>query len=208
MVEATRQKEAGISTNELITSVYERLLKEFQNDELNFLDKPPYSVVADDSDHHRRKFGLMYYDRISILTIEDKKWIVALGNRTEGYPADDIAFDFKIFQYEPDSGTDKTTEDYVRSKIKDFHFFAKSTLIGIAGRGMVANDHYSLAKNIQEKLKPQFKEFVAQMPKLNNNFVNLEGFGPPALEQVIRYKPEFAEVMTDTIVEILKEQSS
>jgi hypothetical protein len=204
---AEQKKDIGLTTNELARSAYRDLLHRLPHQEIDFGESPPASLVADDSDHHggMGRRGVMFYDQVSTVTAGEKQWAVALGTRTRGYAANDIGFDLKAFPYEPQGKSEDEQKDEIRRTIGDSHFFQRSLVIGIAGRGMVVNDRYRPAIKIGDQLRPEFESFVAQKPKIDNTKLNLPGFGPPIMETTIRYKPEFSEVLASSISEVLQE---
>lgn len=58
------------------------------------------SVIADDSDHHRRRRGLMVYPSVALCAFGgDSVWALALGHKGGSYPGSEYAYDLMAFRY-------------------------------------------------------------------------------------------------------------
>lgn len=213
--EKVEQRKEFLGNRELISSVYLNILQRFPHQEIDFQGEPPSSVIADDSDAHRSRIGIMFYDNVSLLTVDNKTWVLALGQRTKNYPADQFSFDLKAFRYEKGAQMESEIREDLRKRVKgnnpkemsEGYYFQKSLLIGISGRGMVVNNKYGPSARLGDLTRAEFENYVAQKPEVDTHFVNNPGFGPPILEKSIKYKPEYVEVLAQAISEVLSNPS-
>jgi hypothetical protein len=200
--EEDRQRET-IGSLELISSVYQNVLQKHPHRELDFEGNPPVSLIAYDSDTRRKKRGVILYDRVSLVTIEKRSWVLALGTRSKGYPANDFSFDLKAFQHNLWGKSEEELIDDIRKKISDSPFFQRSLITGVA-RGTLINSRYPPSASLKRLLLPEFHKFIAQKPEIDRHFVSGLGVGPPIMRKVIKYKPELAEVIADAVSEVLQ----
>lgn len=184
-----------LGNRDLAALAYQTLVQKYPHQEVDFQGRPPEALIADDGDAHswgRARQGWMHYDQAAIVTVGDKTLALVLGQRTEGYAAADISFDLKAFPFDP------VTQD-LREVIGQRPFFQDTLLVGLKARGIMTNDD-----QLKRDLEPKFGSFVAQKPKLDDHFLNIEGLGPPMMKTSIRYKPEFAQVVADAMSRVLE----
>lgn len=215
--EKVEQRKESLGNRELISSVYQNILQRFPHQEIDFQGEPPSSVIADDRDDHggMGRIGIMFYENVSLLTVGDKTWVLALGTKTKNYPADEFSFDLKAFRYEGGHKHITNMVEDLRKKVggnkteamSEGYFFQKSLLIGISGRGMVVNNEYGPSARLGDLTRTGFENYVVQKPEVDTHFVNNTGFGPPILEKSIKYKPEYVEVLAQAISEVLSNPS-
>ncbi len=201
--EEDRQREA-IGSLELISSVYQNVLQKYPYQELDFKENPPASLIAHDGGTHRKKEGIMFYDRVSLVTIRRRSWVLALATRSEGYPANDFSFDFKAFQHNLWGKNEEELVNDIRKEISDSCFFQKSLIIGVVGRGTLTNGRYPPSARLKHLLLPKLGEFIAQKPEIDRHFVSGPGLGTPIVKKVIKYDPELAEIIANAVSEVLQ----
>lgn len=205
------QRQETLSNADVATAVYQSILHKYPHEHLDFQDNPPSTVVADDSDWHSwgsNRLGIMFYDEVSLVTVGETTWFLALGTRTKGYPADDFSFDLKAFQYDPTGKTDEQTLLDVRREIKqEGTTFPRSILTGLSGRGMLINDRYKPSAQLGHLIRADFNDLIAQKPELDPDALNLPGFGPPIMKTAISYTPASVDIIAGAISQALSSNS-
>lgn len=183
-----------LGSKDLISQAYQQVLNKYPHQALTFATGAPQSLLEDDGDYHtwgRSRQGWMHYDQVAIVRVGGKSVALALGTRTEGYPADDYDFDLKIFPFVGNAQDIKTT--IMRSP-----GLSKSAIVGFKSAGIRANDQ------ILGAMVSEFDASVVQRPELNRELVNFIGFGAPILDKTVRYSPEYAQVVADAIARFLE----
>jgi len=188
----------GITVHELFEGIYNSLLKRNEHEKVKF-SKKVYAEIADDSDWHRSRTGEMLYEHASLCKFNGTQYLIALGLKTAGYPADKYSCDLTAIKI-PDNNN---SEEGLISLLEHSTYFKNSLMHGLndGNIGLVKNKY---GKKIFDAIKEKKDEIIAQEPEYDNNYINLSTLGSVCTQQ-IKYKKETVDLMTESIEKILKD---
>lgn len=197
----------SLSNRQVILSVYDRILQKYPHEEFDFREEPPKSVVVENNDGHTSRRGYALYDYVSRVKTGEKEWILALGTRTEGLQAQHVAFDLKAIPYDGEGKTDDEQTKEIRTQIIESSLTRNSLLVATTA-GMYPPRLSRPSNELYKKLKPLAPNYVAQEPEIDYSQLNLPTFGlfdfEPQFKTAMTYKPEFVEVVANSISEVLE----
>ncbi|MFA5303154.1 MAG: hypothetical protein WC393_01295 [Candidatus Nanoarchaeia archaeon] len=190
----------GITVNELFQGIYNSLIKKNKHEKINFSEKV-YAEIADDSDWHRTRTGEMIYENASLCTFNNQQYLIALGLKTAGYPADKYSCDLTAIKI----SNKNIAEEGLMSILEQSTYFKNSLMHGLndGNIGLVKNNYGEKLFNI---IKEKTDEIIAQEPEYNPNYIDLSTLGAVCTKS-IKYKKEAINLITDSIEKILKEEN-
>ncbi|MDP3057784.1 MAG: hypothetical protein Q8N37_04720 [bacterium] len=201
------EEKIGISAGELLENAFRILSEKNSYRRIGFPEQVSV-IIAEDSDIHRARQGYMGYKSATLFEINKKLWAMSVGKAWGDYPAD--PYDSDILAIEISSPEEKIDKDLMGEIQKRIHFdehFQHSLIIARKnGQITVAeNPENRFKKKILESLRPVASKFIVQKLEIDKWSVSAIDLQPVVISMV-RYKPEFAEVMANRILEILRKE--
>lgn len=198
------EKKIGISAGELLENAFRILSEKNSYRRISFPEKVSV-IIAEDSDVHRIRQGYMGYKSATLFEINEKLWAMSVGKAWGDYPA--APYDSDILAIEISSPEAKIEKDLVKEIQKRIHFdeYFQHSLIIARKNGQITvaeNPENRFRKKILESLRPVTSKFIAQKLEVDEGSISAIELQPMVISMV-RYKPEFAEVMANRIFEIL-----
>lgn len=198
-----QQVETGVSVRALLKSAYEILSKRNPHRDI-ILPKSALTEIADGSDDHKTSTGFMGYDSTKLFQFNGKIWVVARGETCGGYPKDSYDSDILAVEFPDKTPPLKISKDLTQ-RIRDSSYFRNSLVFGMADGCLGFNDHGKFGMQVFNLLEPRLGEFVAQKAEYNTSVYLASTMEHPAKKRVL-YKPEFANVLSDTLEIVLRKQ--
>ncbi len=197
---------SGLTGGEVLEKAYELLLKKYQHKTINFPNTAS-AEIADDSDWHRSKTGYMGYKSAAALKINDKSWVLGLGEKCGSYPAEPFDKDILALEYVIDGKKETQISDELEEKIRCSPYFRNTVILSMAdGQLQLGNSDYPcfcrFGSKMKELLKNKFKDYVAQKPEYDTEVILASTMDFPC-RKLMEFKPEFVEVLADTIEKVL-----
>ncbi|MBI5066178.1 hypothetical protein HZA97_08135 [Candidatus Woesearchaeota archaeon] len=191
-----------LSVGELIERTYQTLSNKHNHEELSFQNNEVRTEIADDSDWHRTRTGYMRYKRAGIFNLKGNTRVIAKGEACGSYPADPYDSDILAFEFlrETEKDSLQVREDII-DKIAMSSYFKNSLLCGMSDGSLTST------KKMFELLKPELNNFIAETPKYDPEFLSLSTLSPICTSSV-KYKPEFAEFLANSIEAILNDKKT
>jgi hypothetical protein len=184
---------------ELFEGIYLGLVTRFPRRTLLFT--PPAGAiaeVADDSDGHRTRIGVMAYKEVSIITMGQKKFLIGVGH-PHGYPADGYASDLLVLPLEvkiPDEDWEKT----VLSLISESTYFKHTMLVGLRD-GLVAVPREGIYAKYAARYFANIFDAVAEEPRYSRHATH--GDGTAVALQTMQFRHESVTFFVDGCTAVL-----
>lgn len=203
-----------LSVTELVSSVYDKILQKYPEFKL----RPTIqfeSEVADDGDYHswgRNRKGFMIYDDAAIFEVGERKWIMALAKRKEGYAASDFSCDLKIFPALYPVEISERYNSRVNDALRDRRYFQDSVLVGTTYGGLLKLDYpvkdwTPIHSEIIKSLEEIYPNLVTKNPDFDRGYLKLAALGAPlswAVKSQLKYKPEASDFIFNAVSGVLE----
>lgn len=188
-----------LTIEQVMCQIYEGLAKRFDT-EPNQFPEGVYTIIADDSDHHRTRRGNMLYESCVFLRISDRTWVTTLGDACGSYPADPYHRDLTVFECPEDEQSDKVklVMDFINDNC-DWWRYSILMSYSNGNLGVISN---STHKKIAELIRGKMEEFVVSPMEVNEKLISASTLSPIVTKQP-SYKPEIVPFLADCIVEFL-----
>jgi hypothetical protein len=191
--------EAHLTVWELFHATYLGLLARFPARTLRYTPPAGASAeVADDSDGHRNRTGVMVYDEVSIITVGPKRFLIGVG-RPHGYPADPYAADILAIPLEV-TVPETDWEEMVGAIIRESTYFRNTMLIGLRDDGTAVPKLSIYAKPAQAYFS-DINAMVAETPEFNPKL--LHGNGSPVAVKTMQFKRDAPVFFVDGCTAVL-----
>jgi hypothetical protein len=169
---------------QLFDGIYLGLVTRFPARTLRYAPPAGASAeVADDSDGHRTRTGVMSYQELSVITVGPKEFLIGVG-KPHGYPADPFATDLLVIPLEekiPEVDWDHT----VFRIIEESTYFKNTMILGLREGNTTVPKQSIYAKPAQTYLS-DISAAVANEPKFNPR--HMHGDGRAATEKNMLFK--------------------
>jgi len=197
---------AGLTGGEILEKTYKILCGKCTPKTITLSDVA-MAEIADDSDWHRSKTGYMLYKELNQITINDKNWVLGLGEKGGDYPAEPFGKDILALEYEPTGKDQKQIDSDITSMIRISEYFRNTLIMSLAdGQLKLATPdspcYCRFSEKMKEYLAGKFKDYVAQKPEYDRECVLVSTMDFPCTKEMT-FKESFAEFLADTIEKIL-----
>jgi len=218
-------EEEALSVRELLKGVYDLLAQRNEHENIVF-EKPCATLIAYDFDLHRKRRGYMRYAEANIYNFNGKQYLIARGEKCGSYPAEPYDSDILyvevlskeniqdlIKKYEEKTDLclmDKMYLDllrcdldlidnggFIESLIERCRYFENSLIVGYA------DGRITLEPELLEMLGPKIEDMIYQDVERDSRYIAFSTLKPVVVKQM-KYKPEFVEVLTETIEKYLR----
>ncbi|MDD5192652.1 MAG: hypothetical protein PHH54_00545 [Candidatus Nanoarchaeia archaeon] len=185
---------------EILENAYKKLGERNSNREI-ILPEEVRSEIADDSDYHKIRTGYMGYKTVTFFNFNNKSWLIGNGKSCGAYPA--RPYDSDILALELDIAV---FPERVRSEFQEnVGSYFKNSLMYCMTDGMLAiSKHGKFNKSMMNLLRPRIEEFIAEEPKYNEEIISPDTHMPVNISPM-KYKPEFADFLAESIEAVLKQ---
>lgn len=187
----------SLSVTEVMRGLYDQLAQKFAVEPQKF-SQPVYTIIADDSDHHRRRRGNMMYEDYLALEVGGLLWVVTLGRKAGSYPADPYDSDLTVF---PTQGSVDENARFL-NRYGDWwrYSLVMSHADGNIGTflnpyGTVMGHHLSLGS---------MPAFVAAEAQQDEKLISLSTLQPVVTRET-SYKPEVVLFLVECVVKSLED---
>jgi hypothetical protein len=197
---------AGLTGGEILEKTYKILCDKYTSKTITLSDVA-MTEIADDSDWHRSKTGYMLYKELSQITINNKNWVLGLGEKGGDYPAEPFGKDILALEYEINGKTTEQISKELASKIHASPYFRNTLIMSMAdGQLKLATPdspcYCRFSEKMKEYLAGKFKEYVAQKPEYDRECVLVSTMDFPCTKEMT-FKESFAEFLAETVEAIL-----
>jgi len=191
--------DGSLKVKELLQNTYSKLSERNNPQEIVFPERA-LSEIADDSDWHGIRKGYMGYDCAGLFQFKGKTWAIARGEKCGDYPGSRYNSDIIALELLVDGETKEKIIDILNNKIMAGFYFKNTLIYGMSDGNLELPDTFSerFGKKALELLTSKLKKFVVQEPELTLPY--------PTMPKTMRYKPEFADFLADSIEQVLKKQ--
>lgn len=163
------------------------------------LQEPVCVEIANDSDGHRSRVGTMRYTELSLISINGNTWVLALGEKSGGYPGANLySSDTVAIESKKDLSDSDTIELFSRS-IGDY--FNNSLLVATVPGYMGANSSGVFGTSVLNRATEINSNLIASEVVHSRTHINLDGTKICEKPATLCY--EAINVYTDVIVSIL-----
>jgi len=134
-----------LSVVELFKETYSRLGKRHSALEVNF----PHmfsTEIADDSDWHRTRKGIMLYSAANLFSLNGKGWALAVGDRTSGYPAEGYDGDILALEFSLDGKSPENILGELKQGINCSSYFINTLVYGANGGRLAVTEKNRFGK--------------------------------------------------------------
>jgi len=221
----------GLRVNELLQAVYIQLKVrnpgntfDFAGDpntlEADYFKVPIFTIIADDSDHHRQRRGLFVYKEAHVAKIGETIWAFAYSFKGGSYPGRRYAGDIAALSFTVDSTLEKPAkiDRFFKSKtwIKDEQeeslrwgaklgldhngdYFRFSVIRGMSDGDLNIPEQslYHKKQDLEAFLRQEKDKHIAVPPQIDANHITADL--RPVVSQVTRYDKEFVNSLADAI---------
>jgi len=204
-------KVEGLNVRELLKNTYSRL-SERHNPQEVVLPNRALTEIANDSDLHRTRVGYMGYETAGLFQFNGSVWTIARGEAYGSYPADPYDSDILALEFElrrPIQGgrtrkkTEKQIQEELGESISRSEYFRNSLIYGMADGNLAVSKNGKFGERMVEILRPEMQRFIAQEPEYDSQYLSLSTLSP-ICKSSVKYKPEFADFLADSIEAVLK----
>ncbi len=193
------QEENGLTARVVLDRTYDLLGRRHSKNEIVF-PRRALAVIGDDSDWHRNRTGYMGYERVRIIELDGKRFILGRGEKCGDYPGNEFGSDMIAIATTPPE-----TLEHIKCMIGEGWDFMNSLVIAMAaiGGGQIVFPRNGRGSMLAELMAPEFPEYCVQLPAYAQGVFLPSTMGPPATSSA-RYKPEIVEVLAGSIEDVLK----
>ena len=184
----------GIYARELLKTVFVKF-KEIGGSQERKFSETSLVKIARDIDGA----GYMSYKKALVIKVDENIWILSMGIASGDYQAGLYDSDIMAVKILPDASVDIAT---IVERIEKENYF-KSSLIIARNTGILYVGKNCFCENVRKALNGVLSEFLIQSPEFDHKHIDLSTLSCPVTEQAL-YKPEFAEVLSEKLIEILK----
>ncbi|SRR5258708_8047141 len=187
-----------LSGKEVLTGVYQGLVVKYAGTETIFTT-PIKSEVAHDGDDHgwgSNRTGYTLFDKASVITINEQKWVLALATKIEGYAAYNVSGELKAFKVD-----DIDINTLLRALIIRRTYYEDAALVAMAEGELVTD------KSVFQLTRPR-DVFNSVAENVRSEIKSLTHKKHPytyetGIQRIVRYSPEVTELVTSKVVETL-----
>lgn len=205
-----RRIKGQYTAGEILNLTFKKIKKRYGEQEIIF---PSYtlSLIADDSDYHRTRQGFMRYDSVVlIISLGDKFWALGKGRAWGGYPADPYNNDILVLELENSlkNESDQKIAENIMERINRYcNRRFRNSIIAARKSG-----HLFIGKRWQEVMtalvSPKISDFIEKGLETHKGYVVPEIGGiVPAVKSSVKYKKQFANFLSQTIMQVLNDIS-
>lgn len=204
-------KTKGLNVRELLKDTYSRLTERHDPQEI-VLPNRALTEIANDSDYHRTRVGYMGYETAGLFEFDGSVWTIARGEACGSYPADPYDSDILALEFElkrPIKGgrtrkkTEKQIQEELGESIRRSEYFRNSLIYGKEDGNLIVSRNGRFGQRMLEILRPEIQRFIAKEPEYDSQLLSLSTLKPICTSSV-KYKPEFADFLADSIEAVLK----
>lgn len=195
-------KQDSLSVRDLLKHTYVVLATRHNHQEI-VLPQMVFTEIANDSDWHRSRTGEMKYQAVGLFTLDEKLWAISRGEKCGGYPADPYDSDLLALDFSIKGKTQEQIQEELRDRIGRSDYFVNSLVYGMADGNLAVTKSGRFGQKMLEQLAPRVKDFVATPAKYNDEYLDLSTLRP-ICEHSVKYKPEFADFLADSIEAVLR----
>lgn len=193
-------KKKSLSARQLFEQVYNSIQKKLGGKEIKF--SPEVQVkVGSDSDGHRERIGYFCYKKTMLVKIGDKKWVVALGIPSGGYPADPFDCEIAAVAVLPTKLGRKKMEE-IEESLEMGIYFRNSMIIASYTGNFQFNPKSQFCEKVLDFLRQETEKLIAKEAILDNTRFTLDT--RPVLKSAVEYKPEGIDFLSDNFCKILE----
>jgi len=197
------KKAVGITVGDLLKNTVKTLTTRNAAKEISLPDGAE-AEIANDSDWHRTRVGYMHYEKVNLLNIGDRNWAIGRGEKWGSYPAEPYDSDILALRFDAGNKTDGRIVEEIRRGIETSSYFQNSLVYGYADGNLGVCKSGRFGEEILKALKPKVSSFIAQKAEYDEEHILMSTLQYPTT-QVMLYKPNFVDFLTETIEKVLKE---
>lgn len=204
-----KTEEKGVTAKELLENTYQIVSEKYGDQEIE-LAEPAKVEMADNTTPHGASLGYINYSDGVLLNLEENSFVLFYGDETVGYPANTYQADLTAIEvpeeFESKENRESNQEEFeggLRSRLDDDAVYLIKSLIHSKGKLKFGSSWYDDINPFENQMRklvaPKFEEYA-----LEKDETPLGTSRQPARNEP-GWDSEFAEVLADSIVDVLKD---